>query len=320
MRILVLTLFLVSVNLSIQAKFKNTLNYSQAGDVFELIVGLGNEIGSSKDGTLKSYWIKSFGMSKEEKSHIEDFNIIRNKYKKKFGPFDQFSLAFYRSNSVNDALTKLKKVLKKNELETIVKSLRVLRKNAVSIIGQSSTFKGKIAQMEKKYKRMGLFKAHSDVFRFFGYKKQFQTKVFFQWWPENKPFEVRYEQNIVFIKMNPLLDIEKLLPPHQISRMMAKALFSTMTDNQLSSFNKTINSRCKLDEVKKSLFVAMGPMNFEAKVQKKKFDPQSFKFTSKREKLLSLLFFDLYERQSKNREKFFGSFVNKVADLCALTN
>ncbi len=293
-------------------------NYSQAGDVFELLTGLGSEMGSAKDGIIKSYWIKNFGMSKEEKSAVEDFNIIRNKYKKEFGPFDQFSLAFYRSDSVNDSLSALKKVLKPNELSIVVKSLKMLRTKAINIIGQSTTFKGKIEQMEKKYKRAGLFKAYKEVFRFFSYNRKLESKLFFQWWPADKPFEIRFEQNIVFIKINPLADLEKLLSPDFVSRLMAKSLFSTMSDNQLRSFNKTLSGKCSLDKARKALFVALGPMNFQSVVQKKKFDPMAIEIKDKQEKAMALLFFDLYERQAAARMKFYGNFVNKVSELCSL--
>ncbi len=314
---LVALFFIVQVSHA-KSNFRDLLNYSTSGDVFNLLSTLNEELKKTDDGVIKKYWISRFGLSREEKSHLENFNIIRLKYKQQFTPFDKFSLAFYRSQSVDEAVKKLSKFLKSEDLKTVVKSLRALRANAQKIIGESSIFQGKIEQVQKKRKRQGVTKAYNKLFKFFSYKRSYKTKIFFTWWPSDRKPQVEFIQNVVFIRISPLKDIETFLSKDRLISILVKSLFMAQSPNQIKSMEKIIYKDCKQRDIETSLYNAMGKLYLESLIQRKKFDPMKLEYDSKRDQALTLLFFDLFDRQMANRAKFYGNFVNNVAKICTL--
>lgn len=307
-----------SLHTEARSSFKDLLNYSASGDVFELLTTLSEELKTNDDGVIKKYWISKFGLSRDEKKHLENFQTIRMKYKQQFTPFDKFSLSFYRSKTLDEAVKTLSKVLKEEDLKIVITSLRALKSNAQKIIGESSIFEGKIDQLEKIRKREGLKKTYSKLFKFFSYKSNYKTKVFFTWWPEGYEPKIDFIQNIIFIKISPLADLESFLTQKKLISLLVKSLFLAQSPNQIKNMEKILYKDCMQKDIETSLYNAMGHLYLGALTKKKAFDPHRETYRDKRDHILSVLFFDMFEREIKNRGKFYGNFVNEVANICKL--
>ncbi|EQC50614.1 hypothetical protein [Bacteriovorax sp. DB6_IX] len=124
-------------------------------------------------------------------------------------------------------------------MKVIVGVLRHFRPTASKIIGQSQGFKGKIALLDKTLKKKKVFKAYENAFKFFGLKKNFKAKVYFLWWPDSQEAKVEIVQNIVFIKVHPLKNIDTLMTPRFVLGQMVSSLFASLPGVHKENFEKT---------------------------------------------------------------------------------
>ena len=311
--------FIISVVLPVCAA-ESYLNYSQSADVFHIINSLSSEIGDREKGVIHNYWIKNFSLSLEDKNHLNNFKTIRSRYIKKKGEFDAFSLAFYRAKSVDLAMVNLKKVLKKDELKKIVDCMRHFRLKISKLVSQSTEFKGRVALMNKSYKKKKVFKAYETALKFFGLKKKYKAKVYFLWWPENIPKAVEVVQNVIFIKINPLKSPEKEIDEKYIVLEMTKSLFSSISPNQKENFEQVVFPSCNKDMLYDILGVSMGVLPYMHLENKKKFTPFTDHFTDKKANASTILLYQLYNSERKLKNKFYGQFAHKVKYVCDMLN
>jgi hypothetical protein len=304
--------FLIAFN----SQAKGYLKYSQAADVFNIIDHLSQRNATDDSRVIYKYWTSKFPLSSEDNDQLDNFKKIRSRFVSKNGEFDAFSIAFYRANSVDEAMKNLKKVIKKEELKTIVKVLRHFRVNASKLIGQSQGFKGKIVQLDKGFKKKKVYKAYDKAFKFFGLKKNYKTKVYFLWWPEDRKAKIDIIQNIVYVKIHPLNDLEKLLTSRFMLDTMVKSLFSSLPKVHKDNFEKTVFDSCEKENFYTVLSYSMGELPFQKLTKKKKYNPFVSHFDKKKDNVKAILFSELYESETKLRKKFFGEFPNKIRFLC----
>ncbi|EQC43768.1 hypothetical protein [Bacteriovorax sp. Seq25_V] len=310
-------IFIISL-ITLTSFGKGFFNYSQSVDILNYFDYLSLSYGSNQDGLYQNEWIKKFGQfSDEEKEMLKQFRELRAKYNKKDQEFDSFTLSFYKASSIDEALKNLSKVVTKKEVDTVVKLLRHFKQKASSFISESASFKGKAPELEKRLKKNGVLKAYQDVFKFFGFKKNFQAKIFFVWAPKSFNMEIVNLQNIILIKVNPLEDISIKLDDIESSKLLVNSLFSTLTKAQLENFKKILGTSCPADAYNVLTYV-LGPMHAKYVVQKKSFDPYVSNFSDPKTNLLAISFHQLFEGQLASKMEFSGSFPNKLEYLCSL--
>lgn len=306
--------------ISFSSSAKGYLKYSQAADVFNIIDLLSQRQATENSRLIYKYWSSKNPLTLEDNNHLDSFKEIRSRFTKKSGEFDSFSLAFYRANSVDEAMKNLKKVVKKDELKTIVEVLRHFRPSASKLIGQSQGFKGKIVQLDKSFKKKKTYKAYENAFKFFGLKKNYKTKVYFLWWPENEEIKIDIIQNIVYIKVHPLKDLETTLSSRFVLDTMVKSLFSSLPKVHKDNFEKTVFQSCEKDDFYTVLSYSIGELQYQKMTQKKKYNPFVAHFPKKKDNIKALVFSELYSSETKLRRKFFGEFPNKIRFLCEQMN
>lgn len=296
------------------------LNYSQPGDVLNIIVSLNKKIGSAKDGQYIKYYRRNFKLTLEDESHIANFNKVLVKHQRGALGFDPFSLAFYKARSVDQAVRDLKKVVDVNDLKTIVKSLKHLREKISKLISESQGFKGKIATLEKKLKKQKVFKAYENGLKFFGFKKNFKAKIYLLWAPPNTQTEVKIVQNIIFIKTHPLNNLAEILNEKFLLNQLVLSLFKSLPKSHHDNFEKTVFPVCKSEKFYEILGLSMGSMHHQTLINKKKYDPFTSHFMNKSHNTLALLVHFLYENQLKLKGKFLGVFPHKLKFVCQQLN
>jgi hypothetical protein len=136
------------------------------------------------------------------------------------------------------------------------------------------------------------------------------------WWPEEQDAKVKILQNIIFVKVHPLKDVESLLSSSYILDAMIKSLFQSLPPTLRQNFEKTVFKSCEKDNFYTVLSYAMGEIAFQKLIEKRKFTPFKEHFDNKKDNLKAILFSELYQSETKQRRKFFGEFPNKLKFIC----
>jgi ribosomal protein S21 len=312
-KLFIVFVLLFSFSISAKQKF---LNYSTAADVFHIINALSSQTGTKEQGVIKNYWIKNNGLSSDDNKQLDIFKTVRDKYAPRSGEFDRFSLVFYKAQTVDEALRELKKFLKKDELMSIVKVMKHFKGPVSKLVSESSGFRGKAVTVEKKFKKDKVFNTYKKVMSFFGLKKNFTGKIYFLWWPKEERPSIEIVQNIIFVKIHPLSNLEDYLDEKKTLQLLGQTLFKSLPKVQRDNFEKVVFPSCAKRNFYENLSLAMSYLPHLAIKHKKKFSSFEEFVDDKKENLFIILSSQLYTEQQKARSKFYGEFPNKLKFIC----
>lgn len=313
-----------------------TLNYTEAADVFEIL----DQVSAWHPKHQQIYrkeWIRTFG--EDDLPIFKEFGEMRKTYYSLlsnkssemnllFGlqriKNDFFSEAFYSAKSVGGALKKLKKRLSKDELKFLSKSLKTLQPKISKWVGESTLYRGKIPEFRKKLKKGKLKTLIKKAKKFFYGKKKikFDLKMHFVWWPKTEEPIVEIRGNHLLLRFHPVAHLGKLYLD-DILVFGILALSHGQEVNQKENLTKVFNQGCQLpkdfpalDIIELPLATAWGKILFTKNQNKKAFSLYKKWSIHPWVNLYSKMLFPLVEEAAKRKEGLSGGFIRAAAGIC----
>jgi hypothetical protein len=318
--------------------FDGKIGYSEATDVFQLM----DHVTGFKL-SLPIYaqvWAKKFPLTVQDRNLFSDYIKLRKRYyqQKEFKSFDQskllfshiyvpqfdkFADAFYTSRSVGEALKKLKRTLKPNELTFLANFYKHYQPKISQFIKESTLFSQKLKSINKQLKKIKLAQTMKKMGQFLGVpKKLMNLQLLFVWWPAKVGPQVTYGHNVVLLHYNPISQTENI-DMQTIAEMVMKAFIFRMPYNQKENLSKRFFSECrprKIDSeniLQTPLMVLAGKiMAHKASVKKKEFNLYQQWDDNPWVNLYAKTLYPALESALQRREMISVHFISQAAQMC----
>jgi hypothetical protein len=314
--------------LSLSANF----SYSEAADVFEIVDQL-SQWHPSMHKEYRRAWETKFGVFKED-IHIQKYAYIRNEYYEKakskssplpniFGErdasFDFISKAFYSSKSVGEAIKKLQKKLKPNEIKILKNVYTKYRPQISQLVKQSTAFKPHIIDWNKKWKKNRGLIILKKASAFLGLKltKKNNIRIMPIWWPSGLAPLIETRGNILLLRTHPHEE-EMTWKSHEIILKSIDSMMRHFSPNQKSNLSAIFEKSCsgRGPEFTDALLLMWSNIYPQKIRLKKEFSlykdwaPKVFL------NIYIKLLFPLLEQVVKKKGVIGGDFIQKAALLC----
>lgn len=322
-------IFLILILVLPFSVFSKSIMYSEATDVFEIIDQV-SRWHPSIPSTMQKMWRSSFEKSEHFENEFEEYAKIRKKYYKEpyptkndvFGPTkianSSFSNAFYHNKSVGKAMAKLKKKLKKDEYDFLVKFLKKLMKPISTFVKESTAFNKQTKDMEREWKKSKAAATFKKLLKFVGLKAN--TKVLMRpvWWPSSERPTVDVRGNVVLLRFHPL-EQKDFWDPKLVLESLTSELLANLSPNSRENMTKIFKKQCdeKSHLLKKSLVQLWSRVYFSKLNHKKKFTLYRIWSEDPFIDVYLKLLFPLLEENLKNKGTLEGKFIDQSAALCA---
>lgn len=292
--------------------------YSQPIDILNFFSILSKDVGVKSDIDFQKEWIRVNGeFSFEDKNFLKDFREIKKLYDIS-DEKQKFSKIFYEANSINQALTNLRKVLTQDEVTRISACISHFRDRAIKFISESNSFLGKIKELEKSLSKTKFLTTYTDAMKFFQQKSSSAPKIYFVW-STKENISISYFENIAIIAIHPHVNLYEYLDVKKLLTVVISSLFSSLNTTQEKNFNAIIAQNCSQQAIEVIKY-SIGQMHYNYLTDKKIYDIYTDHFVDKKLNLHAITIFNLYESELASKKNIFGSFANKVNYLCGLIN
>jgi hypothetical protein len=324
---------------SVLASLKLNIEYSEAVDVFEILDGLSNW--NEKGNSL--YLTMGINLSDDDQKLVEKYKKIRIKYHKSLlqenennlfssldkrgaDKFDAFSMSFYNSKTVDQALGKLRQIVKPDDHKKVIEIIKGLKKFILPMTKQSISFRSHVKILSKNLKKGGVSSLMRKAEKFYLIARTKSLKkinVYFTWWPTNSEVEIDQIGNNIIIRQNPIT----LTEPPSASLIAPKimAIISGLQPNQQklnisSQFLAICNpsSTIPLDIIlERPLSAVFGAILFRLKENKKEWNISNEWDSHPWVNTYARLIYPLVEQSIKGREGLAGGFISSAGKICS---
>ena len=311
---------------------RGAVQYSEAADVFEIVDNVSlwhNKVRPE----YRKHWERTFGALGNDVTWFNDYAEIRKRYspqdpnagvKDIFGTpgikHSFFANAFYSSSSVSQALKKLSKKLKKEDIAFLSKFFKHFLPKISQMVKESTTFKQKtivLSDQWRKSKVPALLKKlakHLDI----KIRSKNDFKVIPVWWPKNEKPMVESRANYLILRYHPLeqandWDVSEVIP------QAINAMLQAQPSNQRQNLTKIFQGQCNGRglEFVDSLKILWGKMLVQKWKEKKKFSLYQIWDNRPFVNLYVKVLFPMLEEDLKNKGTIAGKFIHQAAVVCS---
>lgn len=334
MRYLIVLCLLLSVK-AFSRSSDSFFSYNESSDVFTILDNLSEWHPNSKREYRIAYQEK-FGLKDKD---IELFQIYRS-FRLRFAKvnsnensdgfsnydinLDLISKAFYESETVDEALRKLSKDLKKDDVVFLADFIKHFKPQVSEWVKESQAFKTKVKDLEKTFSKEMVQKTIKDAAKFLGQKKV-DFEIHLAWWPKNVSPVASFYGNHIVLHFNPIDQLRSLNSSVIVEASVA-GLIRNLTENEKNNFSKSYFSACAIKTkfpgfpsdlyLERPLILALGHY-YQGSLKEKrafnifvKWDRNDFA------NLLGKDFFLLYTHALRNKVSFGADFSTSMGAAC----
>ncbi len=220
---MVLFVFLCSAafgKVSIEAKYREAGN---AFDILDCVSGWWDFSFCNDGGSYQEEWKKRFSISNDDKVLFNQYDALRKKYfqglglpKQEFIPDDgifakRASLtedlvapAFYSSNSLDEAYSKLSKIIDEADLKFLQAFHNHFRPKLQTLLNESKAFKKAAESLNRELQDKRYQKFFKKVSSYYGIQLDIEYEVLFSWWPPIERDNASPTGQYLVLRKNPI--------------------------------------------------------------------------------------------------------------------
>lgn len=253
------------------------------------------------EGAYQKEWENRFGISDEDRNLFKKYDSFRRKYfhgmglpnvetniadglfsKRRAIDEDPVAPAFYSSQTLEEAYTKLSKITSKEDLD-LLRSIHAHFKPQLQVLlGESRQFQVKAEKLNRRLQDIRYQKFFTDIARYYETKLDIHYEVLFSWWPPVERDNASPTDRFLILRKNPLKHInwsEEDIVFHEIVHTISARQPQENKERHSNDFLKIcpINGRLPVGQIlEEVLAVAIGQIYFL-----NRFDPKSLVWESK---------------------------------------
>ncbi|EQC50283.1 hypothetical protein M899_0323 [Bacteriovorax sp. BSW11_IV] len=315
---------------------KSFFGYSESADVFTILDNLSEWHNGAKREYRVAYQEK-FGLKDKD---IELFQVYRS-FRLRFANVaknsqnsegfsntdvgtDIISKAFYESQTVDEALRKLSKDLKKDDVVFLADVLKHFKPQFSEWIKESQAFKSKVKDLERLFSKEMVQKTIKDSQKFLGHKK-FDLQIHLAWWPKNVAPVASFYGNHVVLHFNPIDQLASLNTAILVEASVA-ALMRNLEQETKNNFSKSYFNKCQLKKefpnfpsdlyLERPLVLAMSHYYQGSLKEKRTFDVFVKWDGNELVNLMSKDFFMYYLHALRTKMSFGPDFAQSLGGIC----
>jgi hypothetical protein len=205
-----------------------TAHYREAADIFDIMdctSGWWEHTFCADERAYQIEWEKRFGeFSKEDKTFFTQYDQIRRKYFRGLGmptedtgPYtdgvfakrksiteDLIAPAFYGSNDLDEAISKLNKTLGTADLEFLKKFYDHFRPRYTQLLDESKAFIKKAKALNQKLGNKRYGDCYEKILKYYSVTEKINYEVLYTWWPPIKKDYATPTDKFLVLRQNPI--------------------------------------------------------------------------------------------------------------------
>jgi hypothetical protein len=178
-------------------------------------------------GAYQKYWTEHFGLTGEEQDLFKKYDSVRQRYYKglglppdDFGPFkdglfakrtgiaeDRLAPAFYSSDTLDQALEKLKIVVDQEDLVFLKSFYEHFKPKYQTLLSESKPFKKKAMELSRKLQNKKYASFFSMISRYYSVSENMNYEVLYTWFPPLERDSASPTDKFLVFQQNPIKHI-----------------------------------------------------------------------------------------------------------------
>lgn len=337
--LLISTFLVAAKEPSIQIK----VEYSMSADVFELMDNVSNWWPGFTEDEYQKYWNKQVKSDPKDIGIFKKYVSIRKKYyndpdQKEKNPLnnrngffansgsikaDPYAEAFYSSNTLDEAFTKLEKKLSDAELSFVKSFYKHFETRYKPIVqNDEKEFSGSIELVRRVFEQQGIDDFFNKIVKFYNSKETLTYRVLYTWWPPISRTNASPTGQYLIMRNNPVTHKNR-----NDSEIIAHEIIHAISTNQPLEQKKilteTFLKKCPVQDKLRKLVIFEEPLAvvFGQLLFLEKFRPEQLSLSENLyndpwiNTFARILFFPLKTRFEKG-ETINQGIVTESAELC----
>ena len=279
-------------------KVEIKVDYSRSADIFEVMDNVANWWPGFNEEEYFKYWEKEFGISEKDKELFSRYSKIREKYyddpdQKEKNPLlnrngffstngsstaDPFAEAFYSSNSLDEALLKLSKLLSTEEFVFAKEFYDHFKPKYEKLIEKDGAdFSSSIKLVRDTFAKKGVGRFFDQVAKFYDVKGVIKYRVLFTWWPPLNRSNASPTGGYLIMRYSPTKHSGRN-ESDVVSHEIVHTISAKQTLEQKKSLTELFLKKCavqdhlkKLTILEEPLAVVFGQLLFSEQFQRERF-------------------------------------------------
>jgi hypothetical protein len=267
------------------------VTYREAASVFEILDNVAGWWEGKNEPEYRAYWTKRFPLSADDERAFATYTELRRRYYEPgdgggglFGPrkpIDRLADAFYRSDTIAQALDRVKAFATPADVDALAAFYRAFVTRTDQLLAESKVFTSFAADLERQLaspKTTAFVQRLADAY---GVKKPEPFTVLYVWWPPVENVTANNRGDVVLLKYNPKQHEDDAthsadVPVHEYVHYLS----SMQPEERKRALTDVFTKGCKVPASVKPVKVLEEPM---AVVHQKRFlretDPERLDFS-----------------------------------------
>ena len=338
-----LILFLIC-SFRVDASIKIEARYSDSANIFNIMDNVSEWWNGFCEIEYSQYWKSKYGISEDDKKLFVQYKIIREKYysdpdqkekdplKNRNGFFktigsviaDPIAESFYESQSVKEALQKLKNKINPEELVFLREFYQHFYLKYSPMLEESQKFKKLLGSINNVIKKDRIKKYFEEVSFFYGVKENFMYQVLYLWWPPVERTNATPSGNYLLMRYNPTKhfysakeDVDIIFHEivHTISAQQSLEQKEKLTQQFLVGC-EVAGKMKKLKILEEPLAVAIGQIELLKRVDPKRLNFQKSLYNDPWISLFGKVIHPIVSNFFKEKKNINQDFIKAAAGLC----
>jgi hypothetical protein len=226
-----LTLLVVWPNLAIASSISISAKYREAANTFvimDCVSGWWDKTFCQDDGgAYQKYWTEHFGLTGEDQDLLKKYDSVRQRHYKglglprdDFGPFkdglfakrtgiseDRLAPAFYSSDTLEQALEKLRTEVSQEDLGFLKSFYEHFKPKYQKLLRESEPFKKKAMELNRKLQNKKYAAFFSMISRYYSVSENMNYEVLYAWFPPLERDSASPTDKFLVFQQNPIKHI-----------------------------------------------------------------------------------------------------------------
>ena len=329
----------------VQAKVKIEVQYSYSANFFDLMDNVSNWWEGFTEAEYQTEWQKKISsLTEKDKKYFDQYRNLRQNYyndpdQKEKDPLinrngffsrvgavtaDPVAEVFYDSQTMEESLRNLSKLLKPEEVEFLRGFYSHFEKRAALFLKESEAFKKILPSLRKSLSGSQVEKYFSDVAAFYEVQPQLVYKVLFVWFPPIKRSTASPTGKYLIMRYNPVEDLEMAKSDSDIAfHEVVHAISSQQPLEQKQKITQEFLKICPVKDRLKPLTILEEPLAvvFGQAIYLEKFNPQKLDLSKSLYNnpwisTYAKLLLPLLKVEVKTKKTINSGVIQKAASIC----